>query len=112
MIIVHHTASFTTMEKSIESETRKWWKIPYHYLIWNDWEIRQMREISENPGATKNPVANREWIQIALIWNFNISWPSEEQKISLRKLIAKYKLPVKTHREVWKTACPGKYFSY
>ena len=98
------------MENEIKSTTRKWWAVPYNFLIWKDGQIVQTRPLSDMPWATLNWHANKFWIQIALIWNFNVSHPTEEQKLSLNKLIKKIDLPIKLHREVGATACPWKYF--
>ena len=112
MVVIHHTASDVTMEKEIISTKRHRGKVPYHYLIWKNGEIVQTRSLKDSPGATLNWEANKYWIQIALIGNFNNTEPTQTQKESLQKLIRKFNLPIKLHRDVWQTACPWKYFSF
>lgn len=115
-IVVHHTANYTTLEKEMSWDYKKFWRYPYNYYIDDKWIITKVNEDWINVWSTLNVDVNNTAIQIALIWNFNVWYPSAEQYASLKILIDKLKtkywaLEVVWHNEVWQTACPGKNFN-
>jgi hypothetical protein len=87
----------------------------YHYIITKTWVVLKARMLDTPVGSTMNREANRLWVQIALIGNFNNFPPTKEQIIALKQLVKdirakKWELVIKLHRDVGITACPGKLF--
>lgn len=87
----------------------------YHYIILQSWEVKKTRPLEDMVGSTWNYEANADWVQIALVWNFNTYPPTKSQIAALKQLIrdieAKVgKLILKKHNDVGITACPGKFF--
>ena len=114
-IIILHTA--TSRMYSVGSirqyhvNVRRWRDIGYHWLIDGHGHLRLGRP--ENlPGAHVKG-RNINSIGVAVIGNFEIMEPTEEQAagldILLQDLLVRYpEATVHTHREYKATACPGK----
>ena len=89
-----------------------WADIGYHFVIdykGRIWEGRTLKY--QGAHARDNNEGN---IGIALLGDFNVQWPTKEQKESLKRLLndlrTTYNVPksrVYTHRELVTTECPG-----
>jgi len=134
-IIIHHsvTPRNLELEKSLKSfnnshkirlykkhnQPLSWTKFPYiayHFVISEDWEIKNTRLLKNIWYHASNLKINNESIGICLCWNFDKEKPSNEQYKVLNNLIRKLKtelweLEVEPHNKYasYKT-CPGKNF--
>ena len=122
-LIIHHTASprdTTTLEQVDAWHKVRWpnfksslgYWVGYHVLIGHDW-IKQTRAYDEEGANTYG--YNSDSIGICLTGNFENEVPNLYQLKQLRDLLiglmAQYKLGeqnIYLHRDLTKTACPGK----
>jgi 3D (Asp-Asp-Asp) domain-containing protein len=95
------------------------WKkyIPTHIIVWCSWDIAYINSFDKVVWATQNYDANINWIHIEVVWNFNLTKPSEKQYESLRKIISniesEYKdIEIKAHRDFQQHSCPWKTFDF
>ena len=125
-ITVHHegytTVFFTDVNSTkarlkqiLQAHTRDrgWGDIGYHYIIDRAGRIIEARSIAYQGAHVRNQ--NEHNVGVMLLGNFEKQTPSQAQlrtlQTTLRFLMAKYKVPVNrvyTHRELGKTACPGR----
>lgn len=96
-------------------QNRSWTIIPVHYIVGTSWDFIKVNEIDRVVGATLNSDANRDWIHIEVVWNFNIDTPNQSQYDMVKQIIKwiKEKYPnieVKTHWDFQPKNCPWKNF--
>lgn len=119
IIVLHHSASGNDLTPDAihqEHLKKKWAGIGYHFIITPDGKIYRGRPINTVGAAVENQ--NTNTLNICFIGNFNIgnNKPTVAQIAACLSLIdylfvyLKRKLPVKGHRELMATACPGKNF--
>lgn len=89
-----------------------WADIGYHFMIDYKGRIWEGRLLKYQGAHVRDN--NEGNIGIALLGDFNIQWPTKEQKESLKRLLNElrttYNVPkrrVYTHRELVVTECPG-----
>lgn len=121
-IIVHHFGLIrgdtdATVEEihEMHKKLNKWSGIGYHFVIHKDGFIEYARPLEYQGAHAKR---NNEFtVGVALAGNYEIGEPPEEQLQSAVQLLAaicdKYNFPptdttILGHRDVGKTACPGK----
>ncbi len=123
-IVIHHSATDGGSVESIDKahKGRGWDGVGYHFVIGNgdgmgDGEIEStFRWRGQTHGAhAGNTEYNERGIGICLIGNFEEEQPSGAQLSSVKRLVSvlkhEYAIPsgeVIAHRDVKKTACPGK----
>lgn len=105
-IIIHHTATDNYSERDNSK---------YNYIILKSWDIVKGKWLDQIAWSTWNYEANRNWVQISLVGNFNNYLPTDAQINALKQLVKDIKdkvwnLIIKTHKDVWISACPGKFF--
>ena len=125
-IVIHHTASSTGSVESIHDAHigRGWIGIGYHFLIGNgkgmdDGEIEptfRWRQQLHGAHAGKDEY-NQHGIGICLVGNFEETHPSAAQLAAVKRLVGVLKSEyginsdrVIAHKDVKRTACPGKNF--
>ena len=127
-IVIHHTASdIGNMDyyRRLHVNERGWPDIAYHFVINNGTYNTAMGQVEESSlwtgrsinYSTKVSYINYFGIAISLIGNFEnhpvppLQW---ESLVNLATTLSKeYGIPperIVAHREIWETACPGKYF--
>ena len=116
-IVLHHRAGNGDVE-SIHKQHQQngWWGIGYHYYIRKNGEIWRGREehwVGSHAGSSND--YNKHSIGICFEGNFEVESMSDAQVASGRELIAdiedRYRIEqILCHRDVAKTACPGKNF--
>lgn len=116
-IILHHRAGNGDVE-SIHQEhlAKSWWGIGYHYYIRKDgsiWRGRPEQWVGSHAGSSND--YNKHAIGICFEGNFETEQMTDAQVASGRELIAdiesRYTIyQILGHKDVAKTACPGKYF--
>lgn len=99
--------------RNIHTRDRKWGDIGYHYIIDRAGRVIEGRSIAYQGAHVKNQ--NEHNVGVMLLGNFEQQSPSQAQvntlQTTLRFLMAKHRVPVSrvyTHRELGKTACPGR----
>lgn len=132
-VILHHTATrddLTSNEMALSMlRTRN--RIPAHYIIDKRWNILKTNERDVNTYSVKNDdnwwntdedvkEANEYWIHIELVWDFNVSNPTQAQYSALNQLLKRIdervksqwmdRLEIKTHTDFQSKICPGKLF--
>lgn len=117
-IVLHHTAtrcmSAEEMKQSMYNTyvANKWFDyIPTHYIVWCSWDWVKVNELDTIVWATLNWEANRVWIHIEIVWDFNVWQPNEEQYDTVNQLIQrileKYpNMEVKWHWDFQPKNCP------
>lgn len=128
-IVVHHTASdFGNLAyfKAMHQRERGWSDIAYHFLINNGTAGTAAGQIEESDlwrkregnYSTRVHTVNEFGIAIVLVGNFEKHPVPELQMQALLQLILKLKKQygispdhIVGHRELWQTACPGKYLN-
>ncbi len=125
-ITVHHEGHtpvwFTDAKSTIDrlkqvhrahTRDRKWGDIGYHYVIDRAGRVIEARSIAYQGAHVSQQ--NEHNIGVMLLGNFEKQSPSQAQltalQNTLRHLMAKHKVKVNrvyTHRELGKTACPGR----
>lgn len=126
-IVIHHTASdIGNMEyyRKLHVEKRGWPDIAYHFLINNgsfntgvgQVEVSSLWTTRDINYSTKVSYINYFGIAVAMVGNFENHPPARLQKEALilhvTRLAREYDIPPEKiigHREIWKTACPGKH---
>lgn len=91
--------------------------IPTHYIVGCNWDRLKVNELDTIVWATLNAEANRNWIHIEIVWDFNINQPSDAQYTTVNQLIQwileKYpNMEVKGHWDFQPKNCPGKNFDW
>jgi len=88
--------------------------IGYHFIIDRAGRVWEGRPLRFQGAHVKD--RNYHNIGVMVMGNFEIQYPSKQQKATLKKLLghfmAKYRIPsgaVYTHRELGPTSCPGRY---
>lgn len=116
-LTLHHTATDhnISIEDMKQSMVRTHWRVPSHFVIDKWWNYEQTAELTENVWATLNEYNNTHSIQIEIIGNFNYKHPTFEQYKAVNDIYFTLKkqypkIQVKTHKEVWATQCPWKFF--
>jgi hypothetical protein len=99
--------------RDVHTRDRKWADIGYHYVIDRGGHLIEGRSIAYQGAHVSNQ--NEHNVGVMLMGNFEQQSPSQQQLITLqstlRYLMAKYRVPVNrvyTHRELGRTACPGR----
>jgi len=128
-IVVHHTASDVgnlAYFRDLHQRERGWPDIAYHFLINNGTAGTAAGQIEESDlwkrregnYSTKVHTVNEFGIAIVLVGNFEKHRVPELQMESLLHLLLRlkreYGIPldhIVGHRELWNTACPGKYLN-
>ena len=126
-IVIHHTASdIGNMDyyRRLHIKDKGWPDIAYHFVINNGSFNTTMGQIEESNlwkektlnYSTKVSYINYFGIAVVLVGNFDLHGVSPLQWESLVNLSAtlaeEYNIPperIVGHREIWETACPGKY---
>ncbi len=130
-IVLHHYVNdndLPLLKQHQLAERVKSKKLSYHYIVFSDgsyWMINDPRKPIGHCGAdfvhlSKNrKTSNFNSIAVCCMGNFQRGKMGEPQKTGLIKLIFKLccKLGIKTenitrHSDVWKTACPGRYYPF
>jgi len=112
--VIHHTAAWTEDLSRIEqSEQRRYWFMPYHYIINKDGTYKEYNTLDSNVWSTRNERFNQRSIQVAFNWNYNIDVMTDAQKKTYKKIEKAieeryWDQRVYLHRDVGKTACPWK----
>jgi len=114
--VIHHTASpkkWTTVR-----DVNRWHKnagyqvsklgyyVAYHYLIEEDGQITQTRNLVERTKHTRNKDINNKSIAICLIGNFEEEKPSKEQLQALKRILQGKDFS--WHKMHSPSLCPGK----
>lgn len=93
--------------------SRRWGDIGYHYIIDRAGRVIEGRPIAYQGAHVSKQ--NEHNVGVMLLGNFEKQSPSQAQLTSLqttlRHLMGKYRVPVSrvyTHRELGRTACPGR----
>ena len=102
-IVVHHTASSNSFEIDNQWHKSKWslfkselgfW-LGYHFWISKEGQIKQARRVDREGAHTRG--MNTKSVGIALQGNFDITYPTPEQKRTLKELVVslmnKYNIP-------------------
>jgi len=126
-IVLHHGAGQLGFMDVNEYHRRKWgfksslgYYIGYHYFIEKNGKVYQGRRDTERAAHTVEKARPGYWnnnsIGICLQGNFQNETPTDEQLLSLTRLIsrkrAQYNIPISEiygHRDISPTLCPGKY---
>ncbi len=149
-IIIHHTAwdykklkNIDNVKKAIRNiyyyhAIKRWrWDIGYNFIIWPFWNIYEWKKWWESIVWANSKRNNIPSIWIALIWNFNIEKPTNQQinsliklltvlskkyninplsKVTYHKSIKKYPYikditwySIAWHKDTWSTQCPWKF---
>lgn len=116
-IVLHHRAGNGDVQ-SIHSQhiLNGWWGIGYHFYIRKDgtiWRGRSEQWVGSHAGSSSD--YNKHSLGICFEGNFETEQMTDMQVEAGRELIAdiKSRYPIKEilcHRDVAKTACPGKNF--
>ena len=116
-IILHHRAGNGDVE-SIHRQhmAQGWWGIGYHYYIRKDgsiWRGRPEKWVGSHAGSSND--YNSHSVGICFEGNFETETMSNLQVVAGRELIAgiesHYQIAeILCHRDIAKTACPGKNF--
>lgn len=118
-IILHHRAGNGDVESIHQQHLAKsWWGIGYHYYIRKDgsiWRGRPEQWVGSHAGSSND--YNKHSIGICFEGNFEQEQMTDAQVASGRELIAdiekRYTIyQILGHKDVAKTACPGKYFRW
>lgn len=100
--------------------------IPTHYIVWytgdmvkvNDEELIVWAVWKDKYNTTEQVIeANRKWIHIEIVWDFNISKPSEEQYIQVAKLVIDIQsrhtwIQIRWHKDFASKNCPWVNFDF
>ncbi|MDD5431010.1 MAG: peptidoglycan recognition family protein [Candidatus Pacebacteria bacterium] len=123
-IIIHHTADsdnrpqFDKINRAHKERTfplsSLGYYVGYHYLIERDGNITQARKNSDEGAHAVGQ--NISSIGIGLSGNFDVEWPTVQQKTALTALCTKLfedlNIPLSeiyNHKDFGDTSCPGKY---
>jgi N-acetyl-anhydromuramyl-L-alanine amidase AmpD len=114
-IVIHHAAidGFNAFDYAKWHIKKGWPAIGYHFVIEKDGAVNQTNDLRTISYHVKG--SNTKSIGIVMSGNFEKHQPSKAQLESLVKLIKKLKkevspkLKVKGHKELAKSACPGKF---
>lgn len=116
-IVLHHRAGNGDVE-SIHKQhmAQGWWGIGYHYYVRKDgsiWRGRPEQWVGSHAGSSND--YNRHSIGVCFEGNFEVEQMTDAQVASGRELIAdiesRYTIyQILGHKDVAKTACPGKNF--
>ena len=127
-IVIHHSgSSLDTLKSMNEFHIQKGWAgIGYHFIIGNgintvDGKVEEtfrFRKLKDGAHTlTPDLFYNKNAICICLIGDFNITFPTEKQILSLKKLLLKIKNEfsinhknILFHKEAKATECPGNNF--
>lgn len=139
LIVVHHTAVAVAGDKrsgvervraiySYHAQSRGWGDVGYHYLIDEDGQIYEGKAGGEYVVAGHAYCNNVNTIGIALLGNFEVEKPSQDQMRALQWLIddladeydvdvddnatyhgETYSSPILSHGDLLSTSCPGFY---
>ncbi len=116
-VIVHHAV--TPSADSIGSELRVkriaeyhvghwgWPGIGYSFCIAQDGTVYQTNVLTTISYHAGTKTANKEGVGICLLGTFTKTTPAQVQLDSLTALVKWLKLPIKAHREIIRTGCPG-----
>jgi len=121
-VVVHHGAGNWNFHHVNKSHKDKWgfksslgYYIGYHkWISYNGTLITARRDNEEGAHTVEkgNPHWwNRNSVGICLQGNTEIAQPTEAQLTTLRIELNKYNIPIKQHREIYPTLCPGKNLS-
>lgn len=124
-ITLHHSGSskpLTSEEDPVERlsnlykwsrESRKWWDVPYHYLVGLDGTIYEGRD-PRYAGETNTTYDTRGHLLISVMGNYDQQKPTQEQINAISELMAwssaKYDISpqnINGHFELADTGCPG-----
>ena len=122
MIVLHHSGS--AMDRTTIHSIHRWhlqlgWLgCGYHYVIHSDGSIFQGRPLDAVGSHARG--FNNNSIGICVVGNFEEEYPLLCQQESLGKLLVYLindrlkgqSLSIKRHKDVARTLCPGKNFSY
>lgn len=122
-IILHHTGAEEKDAQQVKAyHLKKGWRdVGYNYIIERSGKLVEGRPLNIPGAHTSASGMNLKGIGIALIGNFEIHGPNQEQLDTLvsllRNLKDEYDIPkenILPHKNVpgAKTLCPGKYFPY
>lgn len=133
-LVVHHTARLIDMRRRLASKLRGlqrwsqsnepladgtpkivWSDLPYHFYVSWDGIVAEGRDplIKGDTNTAYDPAG---CLQICLEGNFEIEWPTVQQVLALERLVLilreqfSISSPVKTHKELTVTQCPGRNF--
>jgi hypothetical protein len=133
-LVVHHTARLIDMQRRLASKLRGlqrwsqssepladgtpkiiWSDLPYHFYVSWDGIVAEGRDplIKGDTNTAYDPTG---CLQICLEGNFEIEWPTVQQILALERLVLMLRQqfsissPVKTHKELTVTQCPGRNF--
>lgn len=120
-IVLHHTGAEEKNAEQVKAyHIRKGWQdVGYNYVIERSGKLVKGRSLSIPGAHTRADAMNRKSIGIALIGNFEVRGPNDEQIDTLvtllRELMDEHDLPIKNilpHNKVKgaKTLCPGRHF--
>ena len=116
-IVLHHRAgSGDVLSIHIQHQKQGWWGIGYHYYIRKDgsiWRGRDEHWVGSHAGSLND--YNKHSIGICFEGNFETETMTDAQVEAGRELIEDIKRrytikQVLCHRDIAKTACPGKNF--
>ncbi len=100
--------------RRVHTRDRRWADIGYHFVIDRAGRVIEGRSVAYQGAHVSHQ--NEHNIGVMLLGNFEQQSPTPQQLASLqttlRYLMARYKVPVSrvyTHRELGKTACPGRH---
>ncbi len=128
-IVVHHTASdHGNLEyyRNLHMEEHGWPDIAYHFLINNGSYNTTVGQIEQSDlwvrrdinYSTKVSWINYFAVAVVMVGNFEeheVPGPQREALVNLlTRLAREYEIPperIVGHREIWATACPGKYLN-
>jgi len=93
-------------KQQFEMKSELGWWITYHWFIERTGKMTQVRNDWEEGAHAIG--WNSKSIGVCLAGDFTKETPTKEQIDAVRSLVAKYKLPLKFHREVQQyRTCPG-----
>lgn len=123
-IVLHHTAtrcmSAEEMKQSMYNTyvANKWFAyIPTHYIVWCSGDWIKVNELDHIVWATLNWEANRNWIHIEIVGDFNIWDPYEVQYETVNQLIQRIlekhpNMEIKWHGDFQAKNCPWVNFDW
>ena len=118
-IVIHHGGGDWGFSQVDESHRQKWgfksslgYYIGYHKFIGYDGRLYIARQDNEQGAHTvevnRPGFWNKNSVGICLQGNLEVEEPTESQLQTLKRELDKYDIPIKMHKEIVPTLCPGK----
>ena len=119
-VVVHHGAGPLNFEQVNNYHKGRWqfrsslgYYCGYHKFIEYDGTLHIARADNERGAHTVEPSKPGWWnensVGICLQGDFTQEYPTQSQLKTLKEELDKYAVPVKMHKEISPTLCPGRY---